>query len=82
MEAFCTRFYEGHLEPLWMRKVVVYSVSVGASMCELLGPGLLGKPYKRVEGSAGFYFIREFPKIGVPYFGVLIRRILLFRVLY
>ena len=26
--------------------------------------------------------LREFPKIGVPYFGVLITRILLFRVLY
>ena len=32
-------------------------------------------------GKHGLFF-REFPKIGVPYLGVLIIRILLFRVLY
>ena len=30
----------------------------------------------------GIFGTWEFPKIGVPYFGVLIARILLFRVLY
>ena len=47
---------------------------------EFLGvPGFM----RCFEGLMGFHgFIWDFPKIRVPYFGVLIIRILLFRVLY
>ena len=48
---------------------------------------LRGKTQVQGLGSLGFcvpilLHLRDFPKIRVPYFGVLIIRILLFRVLY
>ena len=58
-------------------------IYIDMSKCTYLQiPSSEPEPLESSLGGGSGFSIWEFPKLGVPYFGVLIKRILLFRVLH